>query len=492
MKKHLVSLLVTIVSLGTTAYAEGVANPATKPVNIVFILVDDLGWADIGSFGSTFYETPNIDRLAASGMRFTDAYAAGAVCSPTRVSLMTGKYPPRTHSTEFFGCPTPKKWSKLHKTKLLPAPIKDKMELDEITVAEAMKAGGYKTFFAGKWHCGEEGYWPQDQGFDINKGGWTRGGPYGGDQYFSPYGNPMLEDGEKGEHLPNRLANETVKFIEGHKDEPFFAYLSFYSVHTPLISRPDLKKKYQERQKALNLKTTWAEESSTWDQETMFARQSQNDPTYAGMVEAMDLAVGKVLDALDRLELAEDTLVVCTSDNGGLSTAGGKWLPTSNLPLRTGKGWLYEGGIRVPTIARWPGVIAAGSDCLEPIISTDFYPTFLSAAGLPLRPEQHIDGTSLMPLFKGEHLERDAIYWHYPHYGNQGGFPGGIIREGDWKLIEKFEGGIELYNLRKDIGEMDDRSAQEPERAKAMLAKLKAWQKDVGAIFPKPNPNARE
>lgn len=461
------------------------------PPNIVFIFVDDLGWADVGSFGSTFYETPNIDRLAAEGMRFTDAYAAGAVCSPSRVGLMTGKYPPRMQSTEFFGCPTPERWSKQHQTKLLPAPIKEHIELAETTLGEAMQAGGYKTFYAGKWHGGEEPYWPQYQGFGINKGGWTRGGPYGGDKYFSPYGNPMLEDGPKGEHLPDRLANETVQFMEANQEQPFFAFLSFYSVHTPLISRPDLERKYEDKRDRLGLETQWRQLDSAWDIDVAHERLTQDHATYAGMVEGMDLAVGKVLAALDDLGIADNTIVIFTSDNGGLSTTGAKWVPTSSMPLRAGKGWLYEGGIRVPTLVRWPGVVEPGSESAEPIIGIDFYPTLLEAAGLPMRPEQHLDGISILPLLTGGALDRDAIYWHYPHYGNQGGFPGAIIRQGDWKLIEKFEGGLELYNLSDDLGEQHNLADTSPKRAHEMLGKLKEWQNDVEAIYPSRNPNRK-
>jgi arylsulfatase A-like enzyme len=469
------------------ATLEAVKIPS-KPPNIVFFLVDDLGWADLSCFGSTFHESPNCDRLAAQGMRFTDAYAAGPVCSPTRVGLMTGKNPVRTRSTEYFGGPTPEKWGKHYNTKVLPAPVSEFMPLSEFTIAEALQAGGYQTCFAGKWHCGEEPYWPQYQGFGINKGGWTRGGPYGGDKYFSPYGNPMLEDGPKGEHLPDRLANETVKFMTENKDDPFFAFLSFYSVHTPIMARPDLEAKYEKKRKRMGLEAEWGTEDSSWPQGEMAVRLTQSNPVYAGMVEAMDQAVGKVLDGLEKLDLVDNTIVVFTSDNGGLSTSGSRWMPTSSLPLRAGKGWLYEGGIRVPAMVRWPGVVAAGSQCSEPIVSTDFYPTLLEVAGLSARPTQHLDGMSIAPLLRGERFSRDAIYFHYPHYGNQGGFPGGIIRQGDWKLIEKFEGGVELYNVRNDLGEQNDLAQRQPERAAALQMKLKAWQNQLDVTFPTPNP----
>lgn len=454
-------------------------KPARRP-NMLFILVDDLGWKDLGCFGSSFYETPNIDRLCARGMKFTNAYAACPVCSPTRGSIMTGKYPARTNTTDYFGAAQPDRWRR--NSKLLPAPYNERLEHDEVTLAEAFKAAGYPTFFAGKWHLGPEGWFPEDQGFDVNKGGVRGGGPYGGKKYFSPYGNERLEDGPEGEHLPDRLASETVNFMQQNRDTPFFAYLSFYSVHTPLMTRKDLQAKYEAKAEAEEAEAVWGEEGERK------VRQTQNHAVYAGMVEAMDQAVGKVLGALRDLGLEEETVIFFMSDNGGLSTSEGH--PTSNLPLRAGKGWLYEGGIREPMIVCWPGVTAPGSTCDEPVTSTDFYPTMLEIAGLPAKPAQHVDGRSLVPLLKdGGALDRDAIYWHYPHYGNQGGSPGSAIREGDWKLIEWFEDGrLELYNLANDIGETEDLSGKHLERVKAMHAKLQAWRESVDARMPSPNP----
>ena len=458
------------------------AAPPRRP-SFIFILVDDLGWRDLGCYGSTFYETPNVDRLARTGMRFTDAYAACPVCSPTRASIMAGKYPARMGTTDWFGAPQPANARRRSKDRrLFPAPYVDRLPHDEVTVAEALKAAGYATFFAGKWHLGPEGFWPEDQGFDVNRGGIQRGGPYGGGKYFSPYGNARLADGPPGEHLPDRLATETVKFIEANRKGPFMAYLSFYSVHTPLMSRGDLKEKYLRKRKSLGI------EGPTWGTErARKVRLVQEHAVYAGMVEAMDQAVGKVLGALDRLGLAEDTVVFFMSDNGGLSTSEGS--PTSNLPLRAGKGWMYEGGIREPMIVRWPGVTRAGGTCGTPVTSTDFYPTILEIAGLPRRPTQHMDGVSLAPLLKGKKLDRGPLFWHYPHYGNQGGAPSGAIRDGDWKLIEWFEDGrVELFNLRDDIGEKRDLADEYPYRAGVLLAKLDAWRAEVGAKMPTPNP----
>ena len=470
-------------TLGTAAL--GYRRPALaappRP-NFVFFLVDDLGWTDLGCFGSTFYETPNVDRLAAEGMRFTNAYAACPVCSPTRASIITGKYPARMATTDYFGAAQPEKWER--NTPLLPAPYLDRLPHEEVTLAEAFKEAGYATFFAGKWHLGPEEFWPETQGFDVNKGGITRGGPYGGKKYFSPYGNPRLPDGPEGEHLPDRLAREAVRFIDEHKEDPFLAYVSFYSVHTPLMARKDLQEKYTEKRNQAP--------PESWGQEgDRKVRLVQNHPVYGGMVEAMDLAVGKVLDALDAMNLSDNTVVIFMSDNGGLNTSEGH--PTSNLPLRAGKGWTYEGGIREPMIVKGPAVSQAGAVCDAPVISTDFYPTMLDIAGLPLRPEQHCDGLSIKPLLQGNDMPERAMYWHYPHYGNQGGSPSGAVRLGDWKLIEFFGSGrLELYNLGDDIAEKNDLADSMPDKTRELATMIHAWQKEVGARFPTVNPAYKE
>jgi len=419
-------------------------------------------------------------------MRFTDAYAACPVCSPTRESIMTGKYPARMDSTDWFGAPQPEEVPGHHTRNklLLPARYSENLALREVTVAEAFKDAGYKTFFAGKWHLGETAeYWPEYQGFDVNKGGHSKGWPPGG--YFAPWDNPRLENGPDGEHLPDRLARETVKFIKEHKDKPFLAYLSFYSVHTPLQSREDLKQKYLDKKEKLGLEAEWVMEGRRK------VRAVQENEVYAGMVDAMDQAVGKVLDTLKESGLDEHTAIFFMSDNGGLSTAEGR--PTSNLPLRAGKGWLYEGGIREPMIIKWPRVVRAGSVCNEPVTSTDFYPTMLEMADLALRPGQHCDGVSLAPLLqqKGK-LKRKAIYWHYPHYGNQGGRPGGAVRTGDYKLIEFYDDNhVELYNLKDDIGEKNDLSTEKPKKAAKLRKMLQEWRKAVDAQMPKRNPEYR-
>ncbi|EAQ79277.1 sulfatase [Blastopirellula marina] len=455
------------------------AEPKRTP-NIVFFLVDDLGWKDIGVYGSSFYHTPNVDGLAASGMRFTNAYAACQVCSPTRASIMTGKYPQRVGITDYIGAAQPDKWKR--NTPLLPAPYQTRLALEETTLAEALKQRGYATFFAGKWHLGPEGNWPEDQGFDVNIGGIDRGGPYGGKKYFSPYGNPRLTDGPDGEHLPDRLASETVKFIEQHQDQPFLAYLSFYSVHTPLMAREDLKQKYDEiKQRIRFAGPIWGEEGKSK------LRLVQEHSVYAGMVEAMDAAVGKVLDALDRLKLTDNTLVIFTSDNGGLSTSEGH--PTSNLPLRGGKGWMYEGGIREPLVVRYPGVTSPGSESDALVTSPDFLPTILAVVDKP-GDKIDTDGVSIISALEGKPLDRGPIFWHYPHYGNQGGSPTAAVREGDWKLIEWYEDGkVELFNLADDIGEKQNLADQQPEKRKELHQKLRQWRKAVGAILPTANPN---
>ncbi len=451
--------------------------------NVVFFLVDDLGWTDIGCFGSSFYDTPNIDRLAATGMRFTQAYAANPVCSPTRASIMTGKYPTRLGITTYInqsGGNQPEQWDR--NTPFLPAPYADRMPLEETTLAEALKAGGYATFFAGKWHLGPEGFWPEDQGFDRNRGGIELGGPYGGNKYFSPYDNPRLEDGPDGEHLPDRLASETAAFIEENQNRPFFTYLSFYSVHTPLMARADLQEKY-ERRAAEGPAVAYGQELGRK------VRLVQNHPVYAGMVEAMDQAVGKVLDKLEALGLAENTLVIFMSDNGGLSTSEGH--STSNLPLRAGKGWLYEGGIREPMIIRWPGHTEPGSASGVPVISTDFFPTILDVCGLDPMPEQHLDGISLAPLLEGaDRLDRENLFWHFPHFGNQGARPGAVIREGPYKLIEYYEDGrLELFQVEADPSEQYDLVGSEPARVPEMREKLHRWLESMNARAPSPNPN---
>ncbi len=501
---HKVSRVMVVFFAFILGLTDGCVRPVqqakqSKP-NILFILIDDLGWADIGAFGnrsdgdaavraSPFYETPNVDALAKKGVMFTNGYAACPVCSPTRASIMTGKYPARLKATDWFGAPQPntvgKHWTK--NKPLLPAPYEENLALSETTLAETLKANGYTTFIAGKWHLGEtEEYWPEKQGFDINKGGYSSGSPRG-KGYFAPYNNPRLTDGPVGEDLTDRLANETVSFIREnklgpHSAKPFFAYLSMYSVHMPLQAPQALIDKYTEKKKRLGLEDKWGKEDN------QKVRLTQCLPVYGAMIESMDAAVGKVLTALRDNGVEQETIVVFMSDNGGLSTAEGQ--PTSNLPLRAGKGWLYEGGIREPMIIYWPGVSKTGLVSNQVATSTDFYPTLLEMAGLPQQPSQHADGVSLVPALKGKKMARGPIYWHYPHYGNQGGSPGSAVRDGDWKLIEWFEEGRqpELFNLKTDVGEQTNLAKSSPAKLAELQRKLNDWRKSVEARIPAKNP----
>ncbi len=447
--------------------------PGKKP-NFVFILIDDMGWMDAGCYGSTFYETPNIDRLAAEGMRFTDAYAACPVCSPTRASIMTGKYPARLNLTDWL---IGRRWPK--DSPIVPVEWRHEMPLEEVTIAESLKEAGYATCFVGKWHLGKEPFYPEHQGFDINIGGTNSGMPK---SHFYPRwaDNPPIE-GKPGEYLADRLTDESLNFLETNADKPFLLYLSHYGVHTPLEAKGQLLEKY--RTKANTLPQV---KGPRFIQEgKRHARQVQDHPVYGGMVQSIDESVGRVMDKLKELNLAENTVVFFMSDNGGLSTSEGS--PTSNVPLRAGKGWLYEGGIREPMIIKWPGAVEPGSVCSEPVTSTDFYPTILEMANLPLKPQQHPDGVSLVPLLaQTGKLKRKAIYWHYPHYSNQGGTPGGAIRLGDYKLIEFYDTHrTELYNLRDDIGEKHDLSSQKPQKTAELKKMLEDWRKTVDAQMPK-------
>ncbi|MGE3808378.1 MAG: sulfatase, partial [Gemmataceae bacterium] len=431
-----------------------------KP-NIIVILVDDLGWTDLACFGSDLYETPNLDRLASQGMKFTDGYAACTVCSPTRAAMMTGKYPARLHITD---------WIHGHKrpfAKLAIPKWTEYLPREEVTVAEALKQAGYTTAHIGKWHLGDkqEG-WPDQHGFDVNLGGYERGQP---PSYFSPYKIPTLKDGPKGEYLTDREADEACRFITENKDRPFFLYLPHYAVHRPLQAKKELIDKFQKKVKpGLN----------------------QKNPTYAAMVASMDEAAGKIMARLDELKIADRTVIFFTGDNGGLVLGD----TTSNVPLRAGKGSSYEGGVRVPFLVKWPGVTRPGSVCNEPVLTVDIYPTILAMTGAKgdVKHNEQVDGLSLVPLLEDPtaKLKRDAIYWHYPHYHPGGATPYGAIRQRDWKLIEFYEDNhVELYNLKDDIGEKTDLAKKLPERAEELREQLHAWRKSVDAQMPTPNAN---
>jgi arylsulfatase A-like enzyme len=457
------------------------------PPNFIFLLVDDLGWRDLGSFGSAFHDTPNIDGLAAGGVRFTQAYTASPVCSPTRASILTGKHPARLQITDWIGGS--------QRGLLLPAQYRDRLPLEEVTLAEALREAGYATGYVGKWHLGDHPYFPEAQGFDSNVGGHGAGHPV---SYFSPYRAPEgrdsrwdvpgLEGGEEGEYLTDRLTDEALAFIGANGNRPFLLYFAYYSVHTPIQAKPELEAKYAARGGGLD-------ESVPFETEHGRARTRlrQDHPAYAGMVESVDESVGRMLSRLEELGISENTIVFFMSDNGGLSTVSGERVgPTSNVPLRAGKGWLYEGGIRVPLLVRWPGRAEAGIVSDAPVLSTDFYPTILQMAGLPARPEQHLDGRSLVPLLSGAgELDREALHFHFPHYHGSGNRPSGAIRVGDLKLVEWFEDGVvELYDLAQDPGEREDLAPARPGLARDLHGRLEAWRLEVGAQMPQQDPDS--
>lgn len=434
------------------------ATPA-RPPNIIVILVDDMGLTDLACYGSKFYETPNVDQLAKDGVRFTQGYAACTVCSPTRAALLTGKYPARLHLTD---------WISGHvrpHAKLNIPEWRKFLPLEEITLAEQLKSAGYATASIGKWHLtpelkvGDEAYYPDKHGFDLNLGGYNRGQP---PSYFSPYKIPTLKDGPPGEYLTDRETTEAVKFITDNRDRPFFLYLPHYAVHQPIAGKPEVVARFKAKDSA-GLK--------------------QNNATYAALVSGVDDALGRIRATLAKLNLGEQTIIVFTSDNGGLIG------PTDNSPLRAGKGSAYEGGVRVPLIVCWPGVTKAGTTEDTPAISVDLYPTLLSLAGVkPL--ESLVDGLNLAPLLReGKKPDRDAIFWHYPHYHPGGATPHSAVRSGDYRLVHFYEDGRdELYNVAKDVGETTDLAKAEPERAAALRARLDAWLKSTDAQLPTPNP----
>jgi arylsulfatase A-like enzyme len=473
-------------ALSLTASALAVPLPSasaqieTNQPNILFILVDDLGSRDLGIEGSKYHETPNIDRLAKSGMRFACGYAACQVCSPSRAALMTGQYPARVGITDWIGAPSGKKWRR--NDRVLPAEYLHHLPANCVTLAEALKKSGYKTFFAGKWHLGGKGSLPTNHGFDINIGGFHAGSPHGG--YFSPYNNPYLKDGPAGEWLPTRLAAETCKFMEENKDGPFLAYLSFYAVHGQIQTTRELWTKY--RDKAVKMGMDKVGPVFIFDRR-LPVRQVQNNPVYAGLMEMMDDGVGLVLDKLDELGLADNTIVVFTGDNG--SVTSGDCYSTSVLPFRGGKGRQWEGGFRVPFYVRVPGMTKPGSTCDTPVIGVDFYPTLLELAGVNLPKNYNVDGMSIVPLLKGRKIPQRDIFWHYPHYGNQGGEPSSVIRSGKMKLIHYWEDGRdELYDLSSDIGEHCDIASAHPETVKRLHTKLNNWLTEVQAKIPQPDP----
>ena len=465
-------------------------QPAEEPEeirrpNVVFILADDLGYHDLSCTGSKYYETPNIDRIAQRGIQFTQGYAACQVCSPSRASIMSGKFPARHGITDWIGAKTGTEWSDLDRhTKLLPPEYVHKLPQEYITMPEAFQEAGYTTFVSGKWHIGSKGSYPEDHGFDINVGGWEKGSPMGG--FFAPHNNPKLEAKEPGESLTLRLAEETVDFLKSHQDSSFFAFLSFYAVHAPLETTQEKWAKY--RQKA---QEQGVEDIGFVMERRLPIRMVQDNPVYAGLVSTMDDAVGMVLDALEELGLDDNTIVVFTSDNGGV--ASGDAYATTNLPLRGGKGYQWEGGIREPYFITVPWMNTVEKQSNIPVSGVDFYPTLLDLAGLDLKPSEHTDGVSLLPLLQGDSIEERPLYWHYPHYGNQGGDPSSIIRFGDWKLIHYWEdGNRELYNLKDDPQEATNVIEQNPEVAERLGQQLEQFLQETQANTPEPDPEYNE
>ncbi len=462
--------------------ATGCAPAPAPPLNVVVIVIDDLGWTDTGIYGSTFYDTPNIDRLAREGVRFTQFYTASPVCSPTRASLMTGKHPARLDLTNWIGGE--------QNGLLLQADYVRQLPLEEVTVGEAFQEAGYATGYVGKWHLGAELHLPHVQGFDFTFAVNHAGQP---GAYFPPYENPNwpvtdvpdLEGDPPGSYLTDRLTDVTLDFLENNRGGPFFFVLSHYAVHTPLEAKPEKVAHYEEEAAALPKLGDAGFEA----EHEALTKLRQDHPTYAGMVESTDESVGRILDKLEELGIADRTAVVFVSDNGGLSTLMRRSFnhATANVPLRAGKGWLYEGGIRAPLIVRWPGEAEAGSVAGVPAQSTDLYPTLLEMAGLPARPDQHADGVSLAGVMSGRPAPtRDALFWHFPHYHGSGNRPGAAVREGDLKLVEWFEdGAVELYDLERDIGERTDLAAQRPEEVARLRDRLERWRQTVGANMPK-------
>ena len=450
------------------------ADTEPRPLNFVFVLVDDLGWADLGCYGGDLHETPRIDGFARQSLKFTQAYAAAPVCSPTRASIMTGKYPARLHMTVWYESSA----NPPRGRKLIPPITVGNMFHAEVTVAEVLHEAGYLTAHVGKWHLGDAAHYPQTQGFDVNIGGTFWGAPQ---TFFYPYHGsgtfgkefryvPHLEWGRAGEYLTDRLTDEALDVLQRAGRQPFFLNLCYHTVHTPIEAKQEVVDRYSKK---------------------LRPGMHHQNPTYAAMVQSLDENVGRILDKIDALGIADQTVVILTSDNGGFVNQYRRQTVTNNHPLRSGKGSLWEGGVRVPLMVRWPGVAPAGVTCREPVVSTDFYPTILEMAGLKGDSEHNadMDGVSLVPLLKNPQatLGRDAIYFHYPHYYPTT-TPVSSVRAGAWKLLEFHEDRhVEVYNLADDPGEQNDLAAAMPERVEQLRRRLHAWREAVDAQMPEPN-----
>ena len=453
MKTHSILIRVLcVVAASVLTLAGRAADSSAKKPNVIFILVDDLGATDLSCFGSPFYQTPNIDRLAHDGMKFTHAYSACTVCSPTRASIISGRYPAELHLTDWIaGHNRPK-------AKLRIPDWAKQLTHDVPTLPQALHAAGYTTAAIGKWHLGDDR--PDAYGFDVAIADNGKGQPA---TYFSPYKNPHLSDGPAGEFLSDRLTTEAEKFIEQNKERPFFLYFAHYAVHTPLMGKPDVIAKYKDRASA---------------------NDPQHNATYAALVESVDDSVGHLRAKLDELKLSDRTVVIFASDNGGLLLNQ----VTSNLGLRAGKGSAYEGGVRTPAIALVPGVTQAGAVNATPIISMDWTATILDLAGA--KPLDQQRGVSLLPMLRGGEIAPRPLFWHYPHYHPGGATPYSAVLDDGWRLVEFFEDDhAELYHLTDDPEEKKDLAAAQPQKTAELRARLKAWREAVGAQLPTPNPN---
>jgi arylsulfatase A-like enzyme len=448
------------------------ADESRRP-NIVYLLVDDLGQGDLGCYGNTLFETPNIDRLRSGGMKLTNAYSACSVCSPSRAAILTGRYPARLHLTD---------WIPGHKKPFAKLSVPDWqmfMDSNQTTLAEALKENGYRTFFIGKWHLMPENkparmpeHTPERHGFDVNIAGREWGQPKGPGKYFYPWGDlPGITGGEPGDFLDDRLTDEALSFLDHPGDKPFLLYMAYYLVHGPFMCKPEYEQKYLSKANA---------DPESWTR--LYGSNTAIAVKYAGMVQTMDDSVGRLMQKLRERGLDKNTIIIFTSDNGGL-------FPGSAAGLRGKKGTAYEGGTRVPAIVRWPGKVAPGSLCDDPVIGMDYFPTILESVGLKAMPEQHCDGKSILPLLtQTAGLPPRDLYWHYPHY-HQNTAPYSAVRSGDWKLVEFLENGkLELYDLKKDPAESHNCASESPDKTAMLKSKLDAWRRDVGAQMPGPNP----
>lgn len=522
--RRISALIIVAVVLTGTANCQ-TTKDEKRPPNVIIFLIDDLGWTDLACYGSKFYETPNLDKLAKEGARFTNAYAACHVCSPSRAAILTGKYPARINLTDWLPGRNNYPFQRLKNvevTQVLPT--------NEVTIAKALKDKGYNTAIVGKWHLGEAPNDPTMYGFDTHiPKGWSKGWPL---TYYAPFKLPDY-DGKQGEYLTDKLTDDALQYIESSKDKPFFLYFAHFTVHDPIEGRADLVEKYKKKlasmpkakgprfvlegnpdrddltiaERETLMKDPAYKAYGQLPRGTVKIKQHQDNVQFASMVETMDESMGRVMNKLKELGISDNTIIVFASDNGGMSGANygrpdkkidstqlDKQYSTANLPLRGAKGWMYEGGVRIPLIVKWAGIKKPGSTVDMPVVHTDFYPSVLEMAGIPSMPQQHMDGRSFAPILKGEKQTDKPIFWHFPHYSNHGmQSPGGGIRYKNYKLLEYYENNtVQLYDLDKDIGELNDLSKKQPAKVKELRDMLHQWRKDVGAQMMPPNPDFKE